>query len=82
MNSSFPDRWSFSYLNLTKCVTHIIGKPKYKYGQQEQVTVRSHSRSSAKKADYDGNNDYNDVDHDDELVKIDDTNDPDNDADT
>ena len=38
MNSSFPERWLFSYLNLTKlqCVTHIIGEPEYKYGQQEQ----------------------------------------------
>ena len=47
MNSSFPDRWSFSYLNLTKYVIHIIGEPKYKYGQQEQVTVRNHNRSTA-----------------------------------
>ena len=23
------------------CVTHIIGEPKYKYGQQEQVRVRN-----------------------------------------
>ena len=28
-------------------VTHIIGEPKYKYGQQEQVTVRNHSSSTA-----------------------------------
>ena len=46
MNSSFPDRWSFSYLNITK-LCHIIGEPKYKYGQQEQVTVRNHNRSTA-----------------------------------
>ena len=39
MNSSFPERWSF--------VTHIIGEPKYKYGQQEEVTVRNHNRSTA-----------------------------------
>ena len=38
MNSSFPIRWSFSYLKLTKYVTNIIAEPKYKYGQQEQVT--------------------------------------------
>ena len=24
-----------------------IGEPKYKYGQQEQVTVRNHNRSTA-----------------------------------
>ena len=47
MNSSFPNRWSFSYLKFTKNVTNIIGKPKYKYGQQEQVTVRKHNRSTA-----------------------------------
>ena len=40
----FPDRWSLSYL---KYVTNIIGEPKYKYGQQEQVTVRNHNRSTA-----------------------------------
>ena len=28
-------------------VTHIIGEPKYKYGRQEQVTVRNHNRSTA-----------------------------------
>ena len=44
MNSSFPDRWPFSYL---KYVTNIIGEPKDKYGQQEQVTVRNHNRSTA-----------------------------------
>ena len=27
-------------------VTHIIGEPKFKYGQQEQVTVRNHNRST------------------------------------
>ena len=42
MNSSFPNRWSFSYLKFTKYVTYIIAEPKYKYGQQEQVTVRKH----------------------------------------
>ena len=47
MNSSFPNRWSFSYLKFTKYVTNIIAKPKYKYGQQEQVTVRNHNRSTA-----------------------------------
>ena len=29
MNSSFPDRWSFSYLNLLKYVTNILAEPKY-----------------------------------------------------
>ena len=53
MNSSFPDRWSFSYLKFTKYVTNIIGvtniiaDPKYKYGQQEQVTIRNHNKSTA-----------------------------------
>ena len=44
MNSSFPNRWSFSYLKFTKYVTNIIAEPKYKYGQQEQVTVRNHQQ--------------------------------------
>ena len=47
MNSSFPNRWSFSYLKFTKYVTNIIAEPKYKYGQQEQVTVRNHNSSTA-----------------------------------
>ena len=47
MNSSFPNRWSFSYLKFTKYVTHIIAEPKYKYRQQEQVTVRNHNRNTA-----------------------------------
>ena len=46
-NSSFPNRLSFSYLKFTKYVTYIIAEPKYKYGQQEQVTVRNHNRSTA-----------------------------------
>ena len=46
MNSSFSNRWSFSYLKFTKYVTNIIAEPKYKYGQQEQVTVRNHNRST------------------------------------
>ena len=46
MNSSFPNRWSFSYLIFTKYVTNIIAEPKYKYGQLEQVTVRNHNRST------------------------------------
>ena len=41
MNSSFPNRWSFSYLKFTKYVTNITAEPKYKYGQQEQVTKLS-----------------------------------------
>ena len=43
MNSSFPNSWSFSYLEFKKYVTNIIAEPKYKYGQQEQVTVRNHN---------------------------------------
>ena len=34
-------------IQLPKYVTRIIGEPKYKYGQQEQVTVRNHNRSTA-----------------------------------
>ena len=34
-------------IQLPKYVTHIIGEPKYKYGKQEQVTVRNHNRSTA-----------------------------------
>ena len=51
MNSSFSNRWSFSYLKFTKYVTNIIAEPKYKYGQQEQVTIRNfrHSRTSNSK---------------------------------
>ena len=41
MNSSFPNRWSFSYLKFIKYVTNIIAEQKDKYGQQEQVTVRN-----------------------------------------
>ena len=46
MNSSFPNGWSFSYLKFTKYVTNIIAESKYKYGQQEQVTVRNHNGST------------------------------------
>ena len=35
MNSSFPNRWSLSYLKFTKYVTNIIDEPKYKHRQQE-----------------------------------------------
>ena len=38
---------NFSYLKFTKYVTNIIAEPKNKYGQQEQVTVRNHDRSTA-----------------------------------
>ena len=34
-------------IQLPKYATHIIGEPKYKCGQQEQVTVRNHNRSTA-----------------------------------
>ena len=40
MNSSFPKRWSFSYLKFTKYVTNIIAEPKYKYGQEPQQKYR------------------------------------------
>ena len=30
---------------------HIIGEPKYKYGQQEQETVRNHNRSTTFRRD-------------------------------
>ena len=52
MNSSFPNRWSFSYLKFTKYVTNLIAEPKYKYGQQEQVTVRNNNRSTALDGQY------------------------------
>ena len=34
-------------IQLPKYVTHILGEPKYKYRQQDQVTVRNHNRSTA-----------------------------------
>ena len=34
-------------IQLPKYITHIIGEPKYKYGQQGQVTVTNHNRSTA-----------------------------------
>ena len=46
MNRSFPNRWSFSFLKFTKYITNIIAEHKYKYGQQEQVTVRNHNSLS------------------------------------
>ena len=39
MNSSFPKRWSFSYLKFTKYVTNIKGEPKYKYKQQVRPSI-------------------------------------------
>ena len=41
---SVPDHCLSFYF--TKYVTNIIAEPKYKYGQQEQVTVRNHNRST------------------------------------
>ena len=35
------------FTKFTKYVTNIIAEPKYKYGQQEQVTVKNHNRSTA-----------------------------------
>ena len=34
-------------IQLPKYAIHITGEPKYKYGQQEQVTVRNHNRNTA-----------------------------------
>ena len=34
-------------IQLPKYVNHIIGELKYKYGQQVQVTVRNHNKSTA-----------------------------------
>ena len=34
-------------IQLPKYVTHIMCEPKFKYGQQEQVTVRNHNRKTA-----------------------------------
>ena len=47
MNSSFPNRGSFSYLTFTKYVTNIIAEPKYKYGQlsRQQKNMR-HGKQS------------------------------------
>ena len=41
----FP-RHVFIQLPKLKYITHITGEPKYKYGQQEQATVRNHNRST------------------------------------
>ena len=58
MNSSFPNRWSFSYLKFTKYVTNIIVEPKYKYRHQEQVTVRNHNRRQSLCLDHVNSNVY------------------------
>ena len=34
-------------IQVPKYVTNIIAEPKYKYGQQKQVTLRNHDRSTA-----------------------------------
>ena len=36
MNSSFPDRWSFSYLKFIKYVTNIIAEPKYRTSNSKE----------------------------------------------
>ena len=46
MNSSFPDRCSFSYLKFTK-ICHLYNESKYTYEQQEHVRVKNHNRSIA-----------------------------------
>ena len=43
----FPRQVVIQLPKQLKYVTHIIGEPKYKYGQHEQVTVRNHNRSNA-----------------------------------
>ena len=48
---SFSAKWSFSYLTFTKYITNIIAGPKYKYGQQEQTTVRNHNSSHSASLD-------------------------------
>ena len=35
------------HYRIKDCTRVIIGEPKYKYGQQEQATVRNHNRSTA-----------------------------------
>ena len=42
-----PNEQLFQLPKFTKYVTNIIAEPKYKNGQQEQVTVRNHNRSTA-----------------------------------
>ena len=42
-----PNEQLFPTWNLLKYVTNIVAEPKYKYGQQEQVTLRNHNRSTA-----------------------------------
>ena len=43
----FPKQVLIQLPKIYKYVTNIIAEPKYKYGQQEQVTVRNHNRSTA-----------------------------------
>ena len=43
----FPKQVVIQLPKIKKYVTNIIAEPKYKYGQQEQVTVRNHNRSTA-----------------------------------
>ena len=43
----FPRQGVIQLPKLLKYVTNIIAEPKYKYGQQEQVTVRNYDRSTA-----------------------------------
>ena len=41
----FPRQVVIQLPNLNYNMSHIIGEPKYKYGQQEHVTVKNHNRS-------------------------------------
>ena len=43
----FPKQVVIQLPKIYKYVTNIIAEPKYKYGQQEQVTVRKHNKSTA-----------------------------------
>ena len=45
-------RWAKQQTKFTKYVTNIIDEPKYKYGQQEQVTERNHNRGTAWNGQY------------------------------
>ena len=43
----FPKQVVIQLPKIYKYVTNIIAEPKYKYGQQEQVTVGNHNSSTA-----------------------------------
>ena len=41
-------------IQLPKYVTHIIGEPKYKYGQQEQETERNYNTTTTEVSPWNG----------------------------